>query len=56
MLTTMLDKSMEGMGDLKIHKMIYIWVVVGDHLSMEWIHSYCLPVSLQHFARLQREG
>jgi hypothetical protein len=46
---------MEGAGDLKLQKMIYVRVVVSDDLSMDWI-NYCLPGSQKHFARLQKDG
>jgi hypothetical protein len=46
---------MEGAGNLKLQKVIRVWVVVSDDLSMEWI-NYCLPGSQKHFAWLQKDG
>jgi hypothetical protein len=54
-MLTRLDKSMEGAGELKIQKMIYVRVVVGNDLSIEWI-NYCLPGSQKHFTRFQKDG
>ncbi len=50
-----LDKSMEGVGCLKIQKMIYVRTVMGGDLSMSWL-NYCLPGSPRHLARFQEAG
>ena len=45
-----LDKAVEGAGDLKLQKMIYVWVAVGGDLPLDWL-KYCLPGSPHHFTR-----
>ena len=50
-----LDKAIEGAGDLKLQKMIYVRVAVGGDLSFDWL-KYCLPGSPQHFSRFVEKG
>ncbi len=45
-----LDKAVEGAGDLKLQKMIYVRVAVGGDLPLDWL-KYCLPGSPHHFTR-----
>jgi hypothetical protein len=49
---TRLDKNMDGVGGLKIQKMIYARTVLGSDLTMSWL-KYCLPRSPRHLIRFQ---
>jgi hypothetical protein len=50
-----LDKNMDGVGALKIQKMIYVRTAIGGDLSMNWL-KYCLPGSPRHLTRFQEAG
>ena len=50
----LLDKLIEGAGDLKIQKMIFVCAVLGGHLQPGWI-NHCRPGSPRHLARFKKQ-